>query len=72
MGTLQLQNHVFFVKKVPKRTPSKIITLRNGAPKVVLRSIWISVSVFSHGGDRVGGEVWDGIMAQGDFCGRFS
>src|SRR5271157_2718098 len=51
MGTLYLQNCVFLVKKVPKRTPRKIIKFRKGAPREVLRSIEKSVSVFSHGGD---------------------
>jgi hypothetical protein len=51
MGTLYLQNRVSSVKKVPKRTPRKIIKFRKGAPSVVLRSIGKSVSVFSHGGD---------------------
>jgi len=51
MGTLYSQNCVFLVKKVPKRTPRKIIKFRKGAPTEVLRFIGKSVSVFSHGGD---------------------
>ncbi len=52
MGTFFLENYAFFVQKVPKRTPRKIIKLRKGAPREVLRSTGKSVSVFSHGGDR--------------------
>src|SRR5208283_2226173 len=40
-------------KKVPKRTPRKIIKLSKGAPTGVLRSIRKRVSVFSHDGDSL-------------------
>jgi hypothetical protein len=54
IGTLYLQNRVSSVKKVPKRTPRRIVKFGKNSPQVVLRFIGKSVSVFSHGVDRAG------------------